>query len=453
MLQTLSYLPASDEVEPVFIAIGGKAIWVGYRTIHMAMSPVSGRYVYYEYEPRNIPVFVLIDHYLHKILVSNTCYSSIVNSTGLTVLNDTKAVLNGIFISHGELPTISVCDFSVSRPDDTSQVLVLPSLREGTYYFMAAAQSSGGELWGVKYNSGLVSGYMNNSSINNDMMQVIQGNGDTDKDFYYILPRTENTNQSMRLLADIIDFEILDVSTAVGSNTGSTTTRITGALFDTVMDFRLVGNDGFIPASQVHYVNSTEAYVTFNLTDVPEGTYNVEAELPGGIITSKEGAFYVGQNLPSELSVNIVAPARVRVGQVTGINIDYSNSGASDLNVVGLLVRSSAGTFLSPIPGPDQWVNADVYIPIQQVGDPPTGPIAIPWSNQNQAPDIKDVTIPSSSSTTGGSTQTSTPSSTTIQGGLYPIVSGGGGRTEIYTKPDAAGRGTIDVYPVYRIVK
>lgn len=450
--QSKGILLSSDigQTEPVFMTIRGKSIWIGHRTlVGIAMSSDGGGSLNYDYEPTTEEMFVLVDHYLYKIMVSNSVYSWVVGN--MIALNNTISILDGLYISHEAIPTLSVCDFSVSRPDDTTQVLMIPSLKEGTYYFMTTAQSSGRELHGAMcpsfYHSN-TQGSMNSNNINNESVHVLQED-DYINYSYYILPWTEVTNQSMRLKADIVDFEILDVNTAIGSNTGSTTTHITGALFDTVMDFRLTSPEGIIPASNVQIVNPTEAYVTFNLTDVSEGTYNVEAELPGGIITSKNGTFYVGQNLPSELSVNIVAPAKVRVGQVTGINIEYNNSGASDLNVVGLLVRPSAGTYISPTANPDEWVNGDIFIRFPEMGSPIYGGLMIPWSNQNQAPAIRDVVIPPASSTP----QSPSSGSMMIPAGRPTLVTPGrGGSYEFYTRPGSAGRGTLDVYPVYRAI-
>jgi subtilase family serine protease len=384
-------------------------------------------------EPRTIPVQVLIDHHLVYTYISQGCYNTVFGGqqTG-TILNDNQSCLNGLYITRDGMSSSTGYEYGTNRPDDTAQFITIPSLRQGTYYFMTSAQSSGGVLRGFRPPANI-----------------------PDNDYYYLLPRTENTTQSMRLLADIVDFEIIDVNTAMGSNTGSVTTKVTGARFDTVMDFRLTSVNGIYPASKVRYVNPSEAYVTFNLTDAPEGIYNMEAELPGGTITTKENAFVIGEYLPSRLAVNIVAPARVRVGQVTGINIEYSNEGASDLNVVGLLVRPSPGTYINTTTNPDQWENGDIYIKFPEVGeveDPQS--VFLPWSDQNHAPNIQDIQIP----------KIERPSSTPAHpvsgpqivplGNYPPAAPGGGGRFQFYTKPGEPGRGYLDAYPVYkRVIK
>ena len=384
-------------------------------------------------ESRDIPVLILIDHQLVNTHISQSCYNIVFGGQQSgTILNDNQSCLNGLYITRNGMPSSTGYEYGTNRPDDTAQFITIPSLRQGTYYFMTSAQSSGGVLRGYRPPANI-----------------------PDNDYYYILPRTDNTTQSMRLLADIVDFEIIDVNTAMGSNTGSVTTKVTGARFDTVMDFRLTSVNGTYPASKVRYINPSEAYVTFNLTDAPEGIYNMEAELPGGTITTKENAFVIGEYLPSRLAVNIVAPARVRVGQVTGINIEYSNEGASDLNVVGLLVRPSPGTYINTTTTPDQWENGDIYIKFPEIGeveDPQS--VFLPWSDQKHAPNIQDIQIPKIE-------RPSTTPAYPVSGPLIvplennpPATPGGGGRFQFYTKPGEPGRGYLDAYPVYkRVIK
>lgn len=213
----------------------------------------------------------------------------------LTLSTEVDNSFNGLYLSYESMPSAARSDYGVSTPYARNQQILVPVLQQGIYYLMASASTS------------------------------------------------NRTPQQITLLAEIIDFEILHVNTASGTNTGSVTTKITGAKFDTIMDFRLTDANGYTPAQKVKFENSTNSYVTFNLIDLPAGTYNVEAELPGGIITMKEGAFVVEQGLPAELGVNIVAPSSVRVGNSTTVNIEYGNNGSTDLNVSGFMVVSANG--------------------------------------------------------------------------------------------------------------
>lgn len=220
----------------------------------------------------------------------------------ITLSTEATNAFNGLYLAHETMPSSGRYDFGSSLPYAMQQQILISSMQQGTYYLMASAST------------------------------------------------TNRSPQSINLLAEIIDFEILHVNTSSGTNTGSVTTQVIGAKFDTIMDFRLTDANGYTPAQKVKFTNTTESYVTFNLTDLPAGTYNVEAELPGGIVTFKENAFVVEQGLPAELSTNIVAPSSVREGSITTINIEYGNNGATDLNVSGFLVVSPNGYHIALTP-------------------------------------------------------------------------------------------------------
>ena len=204
-------------------------------------------------------------------------------------------VSNGLYIAYAAAPSPSIFDFSATIPYVQEQEILIPSLEQGTYYIMATGQTS------------------------------------------------DNSMQNVTILATIINFEILSVDANSGSNTGSVTTQIIGAKFDTIMDFRLANGNGYLPAEKVFFNNSTESYVTFNLRDQDPGVYDVVAELPGGIITVKGESFVIEEGLPAELLSNIIAPASVRNGNTFTVTIEYGNNGSTDLNVSGFLLVSSNG--------------------------------------------------------------------------------------------------------------
>jgi len=152
---------------------------------------------------------------------------------------------------------------------------------------------------------------------------------------------SSGATQNVTIAASIVNFEILHVDADHGSNAGSITTQIIGAKFDSIMDFRLVQGNQYLPAEKVFYSNSTESYATFNLKDMPAGDYGMAAELPGGIITIKNQAFVIEEGLPAELAVNVIAPSSVRRGSKFTANIEYGNYGSTDLNVSGFVVISN----------------------------------------------------------------------------------------------------------------
>jgi len=206
-----------------------------------------------------------------------------------------QQVANGLYLSHNEVPSVAQHDFGQYLPYAQELEILIPALEQGNYYLLA------------------------------------KGN-------------THNGNpQQINIATSIINFEILSIDADHGSNTGSITTKVTGAKFDSIMDFRLMQGGEYLPAEKVFFRNSTETFTTFDLVDMPAGTYDMIAELPGGIITIKGDAFTIEEGMPAELAVNIVAPASVRNGTIFSVNIEYGNIGTTDLNVSGFMMVSRNG--------------------------------------------------------------------------------------------------------------
>lgn len=158
---------------------------------------------------------------------------------------------------------------------------------------------------------------------------------------YYIMVQSSSdltASCPVSVLASVLHFEIVSVDANQAGNTGSTTTEIRGSQFDTVMDFRLVKEGVKIPAEKVTFVNSTKVYATFNLTDQAEGIYSLEAELPGGAITTKENCFTVRQSVPAELMLRIYGESAIVIGSTAVVNIEYANMGETDIPIPALLV-------------------------------------------------------------------------------------------------------------------
>ena len=209
-------------------------------------------------------------------------------------LNTTSLLsMNKLYVAYENVPTLASFDFGAATPMQQELEILIPVLKQGSYYVLVTGNNS------------------------------------------------EHQTQNITLSASIVNFEIVHLDADHGSNTGSITTRILGAKFDTIMDFRLVQGSEYLPAEKVFFTNSTESYATFNLTDMPTGNYDMVAELPGGIITIKNEAFQIEEGLPAELRVNILAPADALRGTIFAVSIEYGNYGSTDLNVSGFCVTSN----------------------------------------------------------------------------------------------------------------
>ena len=233
------------------------------------------------------------DQYIYYKLEVGSEYEG--QTLSCTLTTPEQQVANGIYLSHEAVPTLAQYDYGQYAPYTQEIEVLIPALEQGDYYLLVKGSTQNG------------------------------------------------SPQQVSIATSIIHFEILHIDANHGTNTGSITTKVTGAKFDSIMDFRLVKGGDYLPAEKVFFSNSTETFTTFDLTEMPLGDYAMEAELPGGVITIKDGAFIIEEGLPAELAVNIVAPASVRNGNTFSVNIEYGNIGTNDLNVSGFVVVSRNG--------------------------------------------------------------------------------------------------------------
>ena len=200
-------------------------------------------------------------------------------------------VLNSLVVSHMDVPTMMSFDYYDFTPYQTTNEVLIPELEQGTYYIMAEGSTA------------------------------------------------NSATQNVELVANIIGFEITRVGATVFSNSGISTTQILGSKFDKVMDFRIViDSTSCLPAQSVNVVSSTQSLVSFDFWNVPAGTYDIEAELPGGIIARKESAIEVTHGSPGEFSAYLDAPSSVRRGNTFTMNLHYANVGGSNLDIIGLYI-------------------------------------------------------------------------------------------------------------------
>ncbi len=249
---------------------------------------------------------MFMDRYIYYKIEVGQEYEGETLMCRLESLDHDLGVSNGIYASYESVPTPESFDFGEFAPYSYEQEIIIPVLEQGTYYLMAK---------GTAFQIG---------SRNDEQRYIV-------------------FDQNISISTSIINFEILSIDADHGANTGSVTTKVTGAKFDSIMDFRLVQGDDYLPAEKVFFSNSTETYTTFDLAEMPLGTYAMEAELPGGIITIKGDGFTIEGGLTAELAVNIVASASVRDGSTFSVNIEYGNIGTTDLNVSGFVVVSRNG--------------------------------------------------------------------------------------------------------------
>lgn len=279
----------------------------------------------------NIPAAdTLADNYLYYKLVVPTALKRKTILVQLTT-PDSLIANNQMYIGLGYLPSAAHFDYVFNKPSFGNQNIVIETVVDSVYYIAVTGKKSVGGA------------------------------------------------QAVALQAVVLPFSVLAVNSNTGGNTGNVTVMVTGSLFSDSMTAILhpVSGGTDITSSAVYFVNSTSAYVTFNLKGAALGLYSVSltktdasvATLPssftvqatnnGGLLTGGGGNTGSGDGntpgcnpgaasgLNSQLQTEIVLPPKVFVGWPFQIQINYTNTTNVDIPVQVRTLYSQNGAPVS----------------------------------------------------------------------------------------------------------
>lgn len=211
----------------------------------------------------------------------------------------------GLYVAYESVPSTAKYDFSASRLMEGVQEVLIPNVETGNYYILA----------------------QDNAALVNSTGNVFSESG-TDI----------SVSTPMTLEAKEVHFGATTLSIKEGGNGGWVSTDINGALFDSIMDFRLKMDEVVIPAEAVTFNGMTRSRVTFNLNDAETGSYDLISELPDGTLATLPDGFKVIPGASVGLGAKIDAPSIVRVGSYAPISISYANAGNTDIEVYDLIL-------------------------------------------------------------------------------------------------------------------
>ena len=211
----------------------------------------------------------------------------------------------GLYAAYEQVPSTAKYDVAASANQGTQQELLLPNVKAGNYYILA------------QDNAALVNATGNVFSESNSGLATVT-------------PMTINAKE--------VNFGATTLSIAEGGNGGWVSTDIKGALFDSIMDFRLKLAEKVIPAEAVTFNGMTSSRVTFNLNNAATGAYDVVSELPDGTLATLPKGFKVIPGASVSLGAKIDAPSVVRVGSYAPISVSYANGGNTDCEVYRLML-------------------------------------------------------------------------------------------------------------------
>lgn len=203
--------------------------------------------------------------------------------------------VNELFVRFGQMPTRGQYDFAVNQPFVNSPELTVPITHTGTWYVL---------------------GYCD----------------------FGATPFT--------IEADLLPFSIRSIAPTVAGNRGQITLKIDGALFTSNTVFQVTPPERApIVASQVMLQDAATVFATFNLFGAPVGTYGVRAIEPGNPPAMAElpNALVVQKGVGPQVELLFQGELVLRPNRVSGVQLEYANTGDADTPAPLLVVYSETG--------------------------------------------------------------------------------------------------------------
>lgn len=229
----------------------------------------------------------------------------------ITLKADSVKGNNEIFVRYTDMVSGSEFDFKYRESFKGNQEIIIPELKEGTYYLLTTGQKTGSPNY-----------------------------------------------QPITLFARIMPFEIRKITPKTGGNTGEVTMLVEGSKLDVGMTFTLVRKGGgssaiegdsianynfrnISPATVVN-IDPTQVFVTFNLRGYDTGYYDVSGIKPSETTTLKKGFKIVPGN-EGDLNINVSRPGNMRTNNITSMKVLFNNNGNIDIVNKKIIIISEGG--------------------------------------------------------------------------------------------------------------
>ncbi len=175
---------------------------------------------------------------------------------------------------------------------------------------------------------------------------IPKGGGQT----WYILVSPESlpgNNIAFTIQAQSLDFELIHVSPDTGGNIGTVTFLIYGGQLEGDDLFELIApDDSRLAAEWVLPINSALVKASFDLTDLPTGSYDLSVSdaVRGSFVLND--AVQVVPGIEPEIWVELIGPDDVRVGDQATYQVQFGNPGNVDAPMPDLRLQLPQGVSL-----------------------------------------------------------------------------------------------------------
>ncbi|MCB9245788.1 MAG: right-handed parallel beta-helix repeat-containing protein [Flavobacteriales bacterium] len=216
--------------------------------------------------------------------------------------------------------------------------------------------------------------------------EIILPEADTGTYYLHITGSVDPGNsQNLRILVEVLPFEIRRITPNSGGNAGEITILVEGSKFDSTTKFYLevpgrvfipedtgeiVTTEGLLTSRGFDLIDPTKAYVTYDLSGWDTGYYDLVAlkEKENDIL---EKGFLIEEGIGEDLQVNIIRPGNTRSGVVISITVQFTNKGNNDLVGRAIELVSTQGAPISLTPGGISQGNSTLQIVVEGTEGPP----------------------------------------------------------------------------------
>ena len=168
-----------------------------------------------------------------------------------------------------------------------------------------------------------------------------------------------------------MDFSLDAVGPQQVGNAGTVTLALHGGQLRSDMTFEIVDAHGGVHSAESVFIsNSSLAYVTFDLTGLPLGTYSVRVRDGARTATLTNGINII-TGTPGSVQAHLTMPRAMRPDWTEAVTVDYANVGNTDV-VAPLMVLSVENAKLR-LPGKTEFA----YSTVQLLGINSEGPAGI----------------------------------------------------------------------------
>lgn len=249
--------------------------------------------------------------------------------------SQSAASLNELYVSFNGMPTRGNAQYSFSALA-ADQLITIPATQAGTYYILA---------------------------YGNDV---------------------PNSPENYSITAAIVPFAVQAVAPGT-VGTGSDTIEINGSKFDNNTTFQVLGpGNTVVDDTAVYLQDSTTAFVTFNLTGMPTGTYTVQATAGNASTTQLVGGLTVVPATAANVEITLSYPSSVLPGSQGDVTVSFTNE--SNTDVLAPLLELSATNALLELPDQNVFSSNPLWFlgisangPAGTLRPDESGQIAIPY--------------------------------------------------------------------------